>query len=357
VRALLAEASAMAGRAAGTAFETLFLGGGTPSRLEPADFRELLGGLRARFTFQPGVEVSLEGNPEDVGVERLEAWLAGGVNRVSLGVQSLDDAELGRLGRLHGAAGARRAARAVAERFCDWSLDLIFGFPGHGEAAWRRTLAGALELAPPHVSAYHFTPEAGTPRGEAVRAGRVRAPDDSAAATLFETGAEVLENAGFGQYEISNFARAGHQSRHNRLYWRRRPYLGLGPGAVSFWDERRWRNERDAAEYAARVLGGQDWVAEDEEVAGRAELETFMLGLRLAEGVPWEELARFGARGRAWAAAARGLAERGWLVADESGVRVARERRRVTDEIVLRLWTDVEGAGGRVDRAAAGPFE
>jgi oxygen-independent coproporphyrinogen-3 oxidase len=342
VAAVLREAEGAGKQVGGGRFATLFFGGGTPSRLEPGDLTALAHGLGERLAFAPGAEFTLEANPEDVGAVRLEAWREAGVNRVSLGVQSWDEGELRRLGRGHGEAEARAAAGAVGAAFADWSLDLIFGFPGHGEAAWRRTLERTVALSPPHVSAYHFTAEAGTPMGEAVRAGRVRSPGDEAAAELFEAAAAVLTGAGYRQYEVSNFARAGHESEHNLLYWRRRPCLGLGPSAVSFWGQRRWRNTRAAEAYAARVLGGQDWVGEREDVTAQAAVETFMLGLRLADGVPWDDIDALGAGAGAWTAAARRLAQRGLLEVDGSGVRVPQIQRRLTDEVVLALWREAE---------------
>jgi oxygen-independent coproporphyrinogen III oxidase len=342
VAAVLREAEAARGALGAAEFTTVFWGGGTPSRLEPSDLRALADGLGARLAVAPGAEFTLEANPEDVDAERLAAWRAAGINRVSLGVQSWDEGELRRLGRAHGERGAAAAAAAVGQAFDDWSLDLIFGFPGHAAAGWRRTLERALALGPPHLSAYHFTAEERTPMGDAVRAGRVVAPDDEGAAALFELAAEVLTGAGYRQYEVSNFARAGHESAHNLLYWRRRPYLGLGPSAVSFWGERRWRNVRQADQYAARLLGGRDCVEEVEDTAGRAPLETFMLGLRLAEGVGWKQIEALGAAAAAWTAAARRLAAEGVLEVDEAGVRVPPARRRLTDEVVLRLWREAE---------------
>jgi oxygen-independent coproporphyrinogen-3 oxidase len=347
VAALLREAETVGAGVGAARFATRFFGGGTPSRLETGELTALAGGLGERLAFAAGGEFTLEANPEDVDAPRLAAWRAAGINRLSLGVQSWDERELRRLGRAHGEAGARAAAAAVGAAFADWSVDLIFGFPGHGEAAWRRTLERTVALGPPHVSAYHFAAESGTPMGDAVRAGRVAAVGDDAAAGLFELAAELLARAGYRRYEVSNFARPGHESAHNLLYWRRRPCLGLGPSAVSFWSERRWRNVRVAETYAARVLAGEAWVEESEEVAARAALETFMLGLRLAEGVPWGDVEALGAGAAAWTAAARSLGERGLLAVDGAGVRVPEGKRRLTDEIVLELWRAAEPEAAR----------
>jgi len=334
-------------------FETVFFGGGTPSRLEPSDFSSLARGLAERLDLSRASEVTLEANPEDIEPERMEAWRAGGVTRLSIGVQSLDPAELSRLGRPHGREGALTAMARARERFEDWSCDLIFGFPGHGLASWERTLAETIAAGPPHVSAYHFTAEHGTPMGNAVRSGRVPAPGEDLSAELFDAASRALGAAGYGHYEISNYARPGHESKHNRLYWTGRPYWGLGPGAVGTWEGVRRTNVRDAAVYAARIESGLDPVHTQESVAGAAIVERVMMGLRLAEGVTWRDLASYGAEAEAWGAAIRAAADRGWMIADEAGFRLPEGRRALTDEIAAHLWNEVDARRGH-RRPAAG---
>lgn len=339
--ALCGEAELRAPLAAGAAFSTLYLGGGTPSRLEPDALTALLDGVRQRFRFAGDAECTLEANPEDVDERRLPAWRKAGVTRLSIGVQSADDVELRRLGRVHGAEAARTAALRAAAAFPTWSVDLLYGFPGHDVTSWRRTLEEAVRWQPPHVSAYQFTPEAGTPMGDAVRAGRVRAAVPDEAARYFDEAVNVLGRAGYEHYEISNFARPGHRSRHNLLYWRRRPVLALGPGAVSFWGERRWRNEPDLGRWTSRARAGLDPAVEVEETTALAARETVMLGLRLAEGVPWAALDALGETA-AWRAGAGALAARGVLEVDAAGARVPGGRRRLTDEIVVAWWEEAE---------------
>jgi oxygen-independent coproporphyrinogen-3 oxidase len=345
--ALWREADRRTPLARGTDLATLYLGGGTPSRLEPAALAALVGGLRDRFAFAADAERTLEANPEDVDDRRLAAWREAGIDRLSIGVQSLDDGELRRLGRVHDAEAARAAMRRAAASFARWSVDLIYAFPGHTLASWRATLAQVLALGPPHVSAYHFTAERGTPMGDAVRAGRVRAPIEDEAAGFFDAATAALEAAGYDASEISNFARPGQRSRHNVLYWRRRPVLGLGPGAVSFWAERRWRNEPDPARWRARLLAGAGAAAERERTDALCGRETVMLGLRLREGVPWTELASL-PDAPAWRSSGEALAARGLLAIDGEGARVPRRWRRLTDTVVLSWWDE---AARRAPRA------
>lgn len=351
VPALLLEAERARPLIGSAHFETVFYGGGTPSRLEPADFLKLARGLAARLDLSRASEITLEANPEDVEPARLSAWHEGGVTRLSIGVQSLDPAELRTLGRPHGREGALAAMRSAAGSFAEWSCDLIFGFPGHGLESWERTLAGAVEAGAPHLSAYHFTAEAGTPMGNAVKAGRVKAPDEDLSGLLFESASRVLTEAGYRHYEVSNYARPGKESRHNRLYWTGRPYWGLGPGAVGTWQAVRRTNVRDTAAYLARIESGLSPVHTEEDVSRAALVERVMMGLRLDEGVRWTDLASYGPEAEAWRAAILATADLGWLRADEEGFRLEEHRRAVTDEVAAHLWNEVES------KADAGPRE
>ena len=340
------EAAHLAAGLGGEAFETLFFGGGTPSRLEPDDFRHLVHGIETHLHLAAGAERSLEANPEDVDASRLAAWQAAGIGRVSLGVQATEARFLRSLGRPHDPALALEAARHVGARFPTWSLDLLFGFPDHDESAWARTLDEVLTFDPPHLSLYHFTAEPGTVLGDAILAGRLRQPDEDGAARLFEVAVERLGASGYEQYEISNFARPGHRSRHNLLYWQRGDCLGLGPAAVSSWGDLRWTNCREAAAYATELLAGRAWVESIESIGDETLREIFLVGLRLAEGVPWSRLAALGPAAEPWRRAAQELARDGLLVCDQRGVRVPAGLRRLTDAVVLRLWTLAELDGG-----------
>lgn len=302
VDAAIAEAGLWEGGWAAGAFDTVYLGGGTPSLLPPAELGRLLGALRDRLPVDPRAWLTVEANPEDASPERLAALRELGVDFLSLGVQSFDPAALKFLGRRHDPEGARRAVEhALAAGFPVVSVDLIFGLPEEREspAGLRRTLEETVALAPQHVSCYQLTFHEGTPFGRGLGRGVIRELPEAEQAASYELVLEVLLAAGYEPYEVSNFARrtdggADFRSRHNRKYWHHAPYLGLGPSAHSFDGRRRWWNERDEAAWRQRVAAGERPVA-GEEVLDREEqaLETLMLGLRTAEGV---DLSRFRAR-------------------------------------------------------------
>lgn len=338
---------------------TLFLGGGTPSLLDPSHLERLLRAVEEAFAPRRGMEVTLEANPDDVEEGRVRAYRALGVNRLSLGVQSLEDRFLRLLGRRHSAEAARRAYRAARRAgMGNINLDLMYGLPGQTLEEWRRDLDAALALAPDHLSAYCLTLEPGTPMERWVREGRLPAPDEDLAAEMYREAHERLGRAGYRHYEISNWARPGRESRHNRVYWRAEPYLGLGPGAHSYLGGCRFREVPWPGAYIRRVEGW--WrrgavrvealtpeglralgpVEGAQALTREEEMDEFLfLGLRLAEGVREGEFRRrFGEDlGRRYGPAlgeleALGLLERrggrvrltlrGWLLSNEVFVRL-----------------------------------
>ena len=281
-------------RLAGRRVASVYFGGGTPSLVAAKSLERVLAALGAALRFD-SPEITVEANPENLDDARLAAWRAAGVTRLSIGVQSFDDAELARLGRVHDARAAPLGvARARAAGFDDLSLDLMYAFPGNDAARFGQSLARALALEPSHVSAYAYTAESGTPMGDAVRKGRLARPDDDAEAALFDLAHETLAAAGYRHYEISNFARADRATRHHLQYWRRGDYLGLGPSAVSFLDGRRVRAPRGLVEWARGIEDGdapRGWGVDD--ARPHALFEAAFLGLRLDAGM------RFGRRGAA----------------------------------------------------------
>ncbi len=266
--------------------DTVFLGGGTPSTLDPAQWARLGAILRGAFELSPGVEFTSEANPESFTPEIAAAMRETGVNRVSLGVQSLDPAELRLLGRIHGPeAPARAVATARAAGFENLNLDLMFALPDQEEDVFARTLAGVLDLGPDHLSAYCLGLEPGTALAAGVAGGTVSAPDDDLARRLYDRLSATAEARGLRAYEISNFARPGRECRHNLRYWRRRDFIALGPSAHGLLGGRRWANPAPLEAWeAAYAEGGRP--PEPREVDREtARFEWVFLHLRLSEGI------------------------------------------------------------------------
>ena len=266
--------------------DTVFLGGGTPSLLTPEQIADTLARLHRRFVVAPDAEITMEANPSDLSPERLAGYRAAGINRLSIGVQSLSDRELRLIGRRHDAARARDAvAWARGAGFDNLSIDLMLAIPGQTEASFAASLAGAVALAPDHLSVYllevHENSEIDFLRRERPRL----FPGEEAQRRRYLRVRDRLRAAGFEHYEISNFCRQGKASRHNLKYWRCEPFLGLGPAAHSAVGERRWQHPADLAAYlidpSAVVPAESDLVS-----------ERIFLGLRLAEGVAIEDARR-----------------------------------------------------------------
>jgi oxygen-independent coproporphyrinogen-3 oxidase len=287
--------------APGIAVETVFLGGGTPSLLEPDEMAALLDHARARFALRGDAEVTVECNPESVSLAKLEAYRRAGVNRVSLGVQSLDDAILPRLGRRHDAGGARAAFAAAREAgIPQVSVDLIYGLPGLDLDGWERAVGAVLAWTPEHLSAYGLTLDPGSRWGSA---GVTGLPAEEAVVAQYWALARRAAAAGYEHYEISNYARPGCRSRHNRIYWQHREYLALGPGACGFLGRVRYGNVRSTERYCQVLEDGRLPVDQHEVLTDRQQLgERLILGLRLREGVPAEWLDARAAEDRALAA-------------------------------------------------------
>lgn len=328
-----------------TRIDSIFFGGGTPSRLREEQVAALLAAVRARFDVAADTEITLEGNPESLTRDSLAGFRRAGVTRISVGVQSLDDAVLSKVGRAHDAASARRAvAEARAAGFPDVSLDLIAGLPGEDLARWGDTIAEAASWSPDHVSVYLLESDKDTPLGRAVRGGRLTLHDDDALTAAYETTVEVLAREGFDLYEISNFARAGRRSRHNLKYWTDVPYAGFGLGAASYLAGERRGNRRDLDGYLDDLEAGLPPVAESEpfDAARRLE-EALFLGLRVVEGVDLAALSRrYGLDARERFAAA-------WQRAYEAGsIELRGDRVALTASGRLRsneLFADLIGEG------------
>ncbi|MDX2307966.1 MAG: radical SAM family heme chaperone HemW [Hyphomicrobium sp.] len=277
--------------------QSIFFGGGTPSLMQPGTVAGLLDHIATLWTIACGAEATLEANPNSVEAGRFQGYRAAGVNRVSIGVQSFDDGELKRLGRLHSAAEARGAIDIAGRVFERVSFDLIYARPGQTPVKWRAELREALNLARGHLSLYQLTIEPDTPFAELHARGKLVVPDPDAALTLYEITQELTDTAGLRAYEISNHARPGEESRHNLLYWRYGAYAGAGPGAhgrlVSDGRRLATSTERNPERWLARVEAhGQGMI--EETPLGQAEQadEMLMMGLRLSEGLDLGRLAR-----------------------------------------------------------------
>ena len=271
----------------GDSADTIYFGGGTPSLLEPDEVSRLIGACADAFSLAPGTEITLETNPETVDAARLDAFRSAGVNRVSFGVQSFHDPELRRLGRIHDARRARAAVEdARAAGFENVSLDLMMWLPGQTVAQWRANVETLIALGPEHASLYLLELYPNAPlKEEMARAGWSQAPDDDAA-EMYEAAMEMLEAAGYRQYEISNVARPGRESRHNLKYWRDGEWLAFGCGAHSTRGGVRWRNLSAAGDYVAAIRAGASPIAERRAMSRDEQLqEALFTGLRLVDGV------------------------------------------------------------------------
>lgn len=324
---------------------SVFFGGGTPSLWDPQELGRVLAGIRAAFGAEhPDIEITVECNPSSLDRERARALREVGVNRLSVGVQSLDNQELEFLGRLHDRRLALEAIEAAQQSFERVSADLMFALPEQPAKRFLGYLDTLLGMGLSHVSAYALTIEAATPFGERARKKLLRPAPDEAYAVMFERIQERFARAGFGQYEVSNYARLGEESRHNQHYWRGGSYLGLGAAAVGCLHQgtggRRYRNHPDADRYAQRCAGAEVEVFEEDLSAEDVIREALMLGLRTREGVDLAELGRRVARDptRGREAQIEKHVARGQLIVEGGVMRVPESRWLLLDGIVADLF-------------------
>jgi len=294
-RAFTAEIATTAARTPGRIVSTIFLGGGTPSLMEPATVAAILDAVANNWPVANDVEVTLEANPTSVEARRFAGYRVAGVNRVSLGVQALDDAALSALGRTHTAREALDAVAIARRMFERYSFDLIYARPGQTAAEWRAELMSAILHAAAHLSLYQLTIEPGTPFAALHAGGNMPIPDADHARSLYDVTQEVCAAAGLPAYEISNHARPGAECRHNLVYWRCSEYAGIGPGAHGRLDidGMRWATatERQPEAWLGRVESQGHGVVNDEPLSGAEAADEYLLmGLRLTEGI---DLGRF----------------------------------------------------------------
>ncbi len=276
---------------------TVFFGGGTPTLLSSHQLTSILQTVRSNFPMLPDTEISSEANPSSSDSDKFGAMFSAGFNRLSIGVQSFNDKLLVDLDRFHSSAEAYSALQlARSAGFTNINLDLMFGLPNQTRELWRDSLDRAINFGVQHLSLYALTLEPGTKFERQHAGGRLSLPDEDDELAMYEESIGLLNGSGYEQYEVSNFAKPGYRCSHNQVYWRNDEYLGFGPGAVSYYNGKRYKRERLPKKYAEKVESGAPLTVECEELSGEGALgETMMLGLRLIEGIEIDSvIARFG---------------------------------------------------------------
>ena len=332
----LADEIASSGK--GEPVDTIFFGGGTPSLLDPTEIAHLIRTTRDVFTVVSDAEVTLETNPETSSLERMAGFREAGVNRISFGVQSFREPELRRLGRIHSANRARDAVREAREAgFHNLSLDLMMWLPGQTPLHWQENVDALIDVSPEHASLYLLELYPNAPlKEDMARAGWSLAPDDDAA-EMYLSGLERLDAAGYQQYEISNVARPGFESRHNLKYWQDGEWIGFGCGAHSTRDGVRWKNVAATDEYISRLQTGQSPVAERRVLSRDTQLEEALFtGLRLAGGLDLDSVGRRYEIDvwKRYGAALQPSLEAGLAVRDGSRLRLSRDGMLLANEIL-----------------------
>jgi len=330
------------------AVTSIFIGGGTPSLMRPETVGGLLDEIARLWSVTPDAEVTLEANPSSVEAQRFRGYRAAGVNRVSLGVQSLRDADLKRLGRIHTVAEAKAALEVARSTFERFSFDLIYARPGQTIEDWREELEEALGLAGGHLSLYQLTIEEGTPFASLYKLGKLQVPDGELAAALYELTGELTTKHGLPAYEVSNYAAPGEESRHNLLYWRYGEYAGIGPGAhgrliisqdrVATMTKKAPERWLEAVETSGHGIVSTETLDRQEQAH-----EALLMGLRLVEGLDLPRFERIGGV-RPSARVIAELEEQGLLEWRKDPDRIAATTfgRMVLNELVLRLSESLE---------------
>lgn len=328
--------------------DTLYVGGGTPAIVGGERLERILNALRNRFRLAPSPEFTLEITPGSATADFL-AWAhTQGVNRLSIGAQSFNDMELRSVGRLHSAAAACELTRQARQAgITNLSLDLIAGLPHQTEASWEESLRVAVAMRPQHISVYLFEIDEKSRLGrEVLRHGtRYHAeavPDEKFTAEAYEAARAFLRGQGYIQYEISNFALPGYESRHNQKYWRLEPYVGLGAGAHSFDGERRWANETASEVYVQKLGRGDSPIAEVRWLSPQEQLEEFFfVGLRQSEGIDLVLAGRRWGTGRVarWEPTISALAQKGWLERRGNTIRLSEPAYLISNEVFQEFVT------------------
>ncbi len=323
--------------------QTLYFGGGTPSLMAPVLVGRIIDSAARFFNLAADAEITIEANPGSLTRETLSGYRACGINRLSLGVQSFNDAFLQRLGRVHNSEQAVEAfVEARGAGFMNIGVDLINSLPGQTLQLWEDDLRTAVDLQPEHLSVYGLSVEDGTPFADMEKKGELLLPGEEEAAVMFEKTSQILNNSGFEQYEIANFARPGYRSRHNQGYWLRDDYLGFGAGAHSFMKESgfgvRWKNPDDLHEYSQPVKDGVlPWQERHYLSSREAMEERLFLGLRMLEGVDLENFqSEFGVSvPEAYPRECVSLLEKGLLEIRDGRLRIAEKNLIIANQIFM----------------------
>ena len=349
VRAFCREIKHWARLARGRTVSSVFFGGGTPSLMSAEAVGAILDAIAGGWTVAADAEITLEANPSSVEASRFRGYRAAGVNRVSLGVQALDDDALRALGRLHNVAEALAAIEVARSTFDRFSFDLIYARVGQTVAAWRSELTQALAIAGRHLSLYQLTIEQGTPFGELYARGKLRTHDDEAARAFYQVTQEMTERAGLPAYEVSNHAAPGEESRHNLLYWRYGEYVGVGPGAhgrlVLGGTRHAIVAERKPEAWLALVENNGHGAIENIALTDAEQAdEVLLMGLRLSEGLDLDRLSAL-TRHVPARQAINDLVAMGLIESQPGRIRPRPEGLVVLDEIVRRLASALQPAG------------
>lgn len=330
---------------------TIYIGGGTPTILSEKEITGLLQAVRDNYVIDLDAEITIEANPLTISEDKAKKLLDSGINRISIGIQSLIDKELITLGRSHNANDAISAIKCVRKAgFKNVSIDLIYGIPLYKSQIpnpksqnWQYSLKKALELSPEHISTYELTPEKDTPLYEDIKSGRLAMPDERVISEMYYKGIDILKEHGYVHYEISNFAKPGYECRHNLNYWNRGEYLGIGAGAHSFFDGKRIGNARDINYYIESIDNNRIPVAEEHYISNDEALKEFIfLGMRKTDGIDMELLPD--EKRVLIKKAVEDLASHGLVELHGNCLRLTRKGLILSNEVIVQVLLSLEGS-------------
>ncbi|HWR59647.1 MAG TPA: radical SAM family heme chaperone HemW [Thermodesulfovibrionales bacterium] len=322
--------------------KSVYIGGGTPTTVPTPDLIRILRKIKDSFDIAPDAEITIEANPGTTGKETFTALYESGINRISLGAQSFNEDELKLLGRIHDSSDALRSIVGARHAgITNISIDLIYGIPGQTLDAWSHTVSEAIEISPEHISAYELTIEDGTPLHKLIAKGEMEKPDEEIIVDMYYHAIDRFAKAGYGQYEISNFARPGFECRHNLNYWNRGQYIGVGAAAHSFIENERTRNTDDIEKYIRATQGGKLAVEENNVISpADAAKELIFLGLRKTEGLKIAECRNI--LGIDIAKTSKDLIAEGLLVSDSGRLRLTKKGIVVSTSVIAELLEGME---------------